>query len=212
VHVLPLPHARGRTLREATNAISAPRRASLPQPPFTPPAASLPAAIPAARRASLPSRTIPAAHHSLRAEPLDQGFHPAVANHRSCFFHRSRVSIFHPEAARFTARSPSIQRDPLPSIAIPFHPSQSPLAHSIAQSPLPHPWLQSVAPAIPFHPWRGRWLFSTVNRQHLLALNPFAIRSCPSLAAQSTAQTLPPHPSKGGGVCLHTPRPRHRRP
>ena len=41
---------------------------------------------------------------------------------------------------------------------------------------------------------------------------PSPLRSCPSLAAQSTAQTLPPHPSKGGGVCLHTHRPRHRHP
>lgn len=152
-----------------TNAIS------LPQPPFTPPAASL------------PPRTIPAAHHSLRAEPLDQGFHPAVASPRA----QSPLKGFHlPSRGRNADERPSInQRDPLPSIAIPFLPSQSTLAHSIAQSPLPHPWLQSVAPAIPFHPWRGRWLFSTVNRQHSLDLNPFAIRSCPSLAAQSIAQT-----------------------
>jgi hypothetical protein len=186
------------------------KRSAKPPTPFPPPAAhhqrhfTPAAAIHAARR------TIPAAHHSLRAEPIDQGFHPAVASPLA----QSPLKGFHlPSRGRKADERPSInQRDPLPSIAIPFHPSQSTLAHSIAQSPLPHPWLQSVAPTIPFHPWRGRWLFSTVNRQHSLDLNPFAIRSCPSLAAQSTAQTLPPHPSKGGGVCLHTPRPRHRRP
>jgi hypothetical protein len=98
--------------------------------------------------------------------------------------HRSRA----PRCALPSMASLGCPRDPLPSMA------------SIG---CPHDPLPSMA--------RSLVIFNSPPTA-LARPKPSPLRSCPSLAAQSTAQTLPPHPSKGGGVCLHTHRPRHRHP
>jgi hypothetical protein len=103
------PHARGRTLREATAAIPAapPRIPSSARGRVLPRGRVLcsqqrlapPRITPG--RASLPQRPAPPAHQSrppsplpeaakVSIPPLAQGFHPAAA---SSAFHRSRVSI-----------------------------------------------------------------------------------------------------------------------
>jgi hypothetical protein len=222
-------HARRTLLRAATTAIPAapPCSPSSPRqsdPPHLPSSTQPQPRFPPHRRAHLPARALPLqsprgkgaitgrkSRSSIDGESRRLNHRPTQSPHRRhCFLPEAASS---PARGRIQLANPARARFSIPSMASPRSPPQS--------APLPARSPSSTA--LTFH-YRAGYALSFLPPFITDGTHPKRV-DCPSLAApaahflplarrpgRAIAENLLPQTSKGGGVCLHTPRPRHHLP